>query len=79
MAAARGQRSQWHRVRSGVGRRGTNTVAMRVADQQRSKFLKLGEVMNEAENDMLAFMTDEVRDLGRPRQQLQRCRTPCQS
>jgi hypothetical protein len=50
-----------------------------VADQQRSKFLKLGEVMNEAENDMLAFMTNEVLDLGRPRQQLQRCRTPYQS
>ena len=52
---------------------------MGVADHLRSKFVKLGEVMNEAENDMLAFMTDEVRDLGRPRQQLQRCRTPCQS
>ena len=52
---------------------------MGVADHLRSKFVKLGEVMNEAENDRLAFMTSEVRDLSRSRQQLQRCRTPCQS
>ena len=52
---------------------------MGVADHLRSKFVKLGEVMNKSENDMLAFMTSDVRDLSRPRQQLQRCRRPYQS
>ena len=50
-------RGHRHGVRAGLGRRGARRSGDRVADQLRGKFPKLGALMDEAENDVLAFMT----------------------
>ena len=56
-AAAHGQRGHRHGVRAGLGRGSARAQWRSVADQLRGKFPKLGALMDEAENDVLAFMT----------------------